>query len=125
MDLARPGGLPGLRFPLIAQSLIKPDVAKGLGKLKALLEAKDRACRERPTAATDQSQATVSKPALTPAATAEDQPADRTDTSVRLGEAQSAPRRHGRATRASARHPSGAADRRPDRPAALDPPGVS
>ncbi len=39
MDLARPGGLPGLLFPLIAKLLIKPDVAKGLGTLKALLEA--------------------------------------------------------------------------------------
>lgn len=41
MDLARPGGLPGLLLPLIANLLIKPDVAKGPGTRMALLEAKN------------------------------------------------------------------------------------
>ncbi len=39
MDMPRPRGVVGALFPLIAMFLVKPDVAKGLGKLKAALEA--------------------------------------------------------------------------------------
>ncbi len=39
MDMPRPGGVTGVLFPLIATFLIKPDVAKGLGKLKSRLES--------------------------------------------------------------------------------------
>jgi len=38
MDMPRPGGALGLVFPLILAVLVKPDVAKGLGKLRANLE---------------------------------------------------------------------------------------
>lgn len=38
VDLPRPGGALGLVFPLILSLLIRPDVAKGLGKVKATLE---------------------------------------------------------------------------------------
>jgi uncharacterized protein YndB with AHSA1/START domain len=41
MDLARPGGVVGALFPLLAMLVIKPDVAKGLHRLKAALESKD------------------------------------------------------------------------------------
>jgi uncharacterized protein YndB with AHSA1/START domain len=39
MDMPRPGGALGVAFPLISALVIKPDVSKGLGKLKARLEA--------------------------------------------------------------------------------------
>jgi uncharacterized protein YndB with AHSA1/START domain len=39
MDMPRPGGLVGALFPLLIAFLIKPDVTKGLNKLKATLEA--------------------------------------------------------------------------------------
>jgi len=39
MDLPRPSGVVGVLFPLISTLLIKPDVAKGLGKFKAALES--------------------------------------------------------------------------------------
>jgi uncharacterized protein YndB with AHSA1/START domain len=38
LDMPRPGGLIGLVFPLILAALVKPDVAKGLGRLKTNLE---------------------------------------------------------------------------------------
>lgn len=37
-DWPKPGGVAGLVFPLISAALIKPDVNKGLRKLKAALE---------------------------------------------------------------------------------------
>jgi len=39
MDMPRPGGAVGVIFPVIAKLLVKPDVTKGLGKLKAAVEA--------------------------------------------------------------------------------------
>ncbi|MFZ0323746.1 MAG: SRPBCC family protein [Actinomycetes bacterium] len=39
MDMPRPGGAVGVVFPLIAKFLVKPDVTKGLGKLKVAAEA--------------------------------------------------------------------------------------
>jgi uncharacterized protein YndB with AHSA1/START domain len=38
MDMPKPGGLLGLVFPVILAALVKPDVAKGLNKLKTNLE---------------------------------------------------------------------------------------
>ena len=38
MDMPRPGGAVGVIFPAIAKFLVKPDVTKGLGKLKAAVE---------------------------------------------------------------------------------------
>lgn len=38
MDAPTPGGLMGLAFPLIKAVFIKPDVQKGLNKLKTILE---------------------------------------------------------------------------------------
>jgi hypothetical protein len=38
-DWPRPTGPVGLIFPIIASALIGPDIKKGLGKLKANLEA--------------------------------------------------------------------------------------
>ena len=40
MDLARPGGFVGAMFPVVAALLIKPDINKGLGKLKTTLESR-------------------------------------------------------------------------------------
>ena len=36
--MPKPGGVLGLVFPVILTALVKPDVAKGLGKLKTNLE---------------------------------------------------------------------------------------
>ena len=40
IDLQRPGGVVGVVFPLIARLLIRPDVAKGLARLKSNLEGR-------------------------------------------------------------------------------------
>lgn len=40
MEVQRPGGVVGLVFPLIAMVLIRPDVAKGLARLKSNLEGR-------------------------------------------------------------------------------------
>jgi len=40
MEVQRPGGVVGLVFPLIAALLIRPDVAKGLARLKSNLEGR-------------------------------------------------------------------------------------
>ena len=42
LDMPRPGGLLGVVFPLLARFLVRPDVAKGLGMLKANLETAAR-----------------------------------------------------------------------------------
>lgn len=38
VDMPRPGGATGVVFPLVVTFLIKPDVSRGLGLLKARLE---------------------------------------------------------------------------------------
>lgn len=38
LDMPKPGGLLGLVFPVILAALVKPDVAKGLSKLRTNLE---------------------------------------------------------------------------------------
>ena len=40
MEVQRPGGVVGLVFPLIAALLIRPDIAKGLARLKSNLEGR-------------------------------------------------------------------------------------
>ncbi len=40
VDMPRPGGAVGVLFPLIVTFLIKPDVSRGLGRLKANLEGR-------------------------------------------------------------------------------------
>jgi len=42
LDMPKPGGILGLVFPVIVAALVKPDVAKGLSKLKANLECAAR-----------------------------------------------------------------------------------
>ena len=41
MEVQRPAGVVGVVFPLIATLLIRPDVAKGLARLKSNLEGRD------------------------------------------------------------------------------------
>lgn len=40
MDVQRPSGVVGVLFPVIAALVIRPDVAKGLGRLKSTLEGR-------------------------------------------------------------------------------------
>jgi hypothetical protein len=39
MDMPRPGGALGAAFPVLLATLIKPNVKKGMGLLKASLES--------------------------------------------------------------------------------------
>jgi uncharacterized protein YndB with AHSA1/START domain len=39
LDVPKPGGVAGLLFPVLVPTLIRPDVAKGLSKLKQRVEA--------------------------------------------------------------------------------------
>ncbi len=41
LDLPKPGGFVGLIFPVILNTFINPDLKKGLGKLKANVEAEE------------------------------------------------------------------------------------